>query len=443
MTLKRVLLVSYLFPPCGESGVQRNLKYAKYLPGCGWQPYILTTKEITYHVYDYSILSDIPKVAVLIRAGSFDPHRLSALISPPNISQSAHGAVRNANISKHPRALDLYRKLRDWIAFPDANMGWIPFAFQKGIKAIRENKIDIIIGSVGPYTSAILSKMLSKKTGIPYVLDFRDGWIDDPYLIRPTPLHKRAHSILERSIVAGANGVCVYGDYLYQQFAKRYPQLIGRMEVLTNGFDSADCEGIEPAHKKVSWRRIVFCGSLYEYFSPHFIKVISALRLLPEDILNTLEIVFVGRNELCEAQKFITAAGLNDHIKLMGYMPHHVALSYLISADASLLLLPIGDIQSYSGKIFEYLMIKKPIVACIEPEGTCAALLRRIGQADWIAPPANAERLCEVITLLAKQGWPQPSSDKIDQFNRKRLTERLAAFLKRTIERHRLELYLP
>jgi hypothetical protein len=84
-------------------------------------------------------------------------------------------------------------------------------------------------------------------------------------------------------------------------------------------------------------------------------------------------------------------------------------------------------------------MIKRPIVACIEPEGTCAKLLQRIGQADCIVPPANAERLCEVITTLATQGWPRPDSNQIDQFNRKRLTERLAAFLKTTIERHEVK----
>jgi glycosyltransferase involved in cell wall biosynthesis len=338
MALQRVLLISYFFPPCGESGVQRNLKYAKYLPDCGWQPYILTTKDITYHVYDYSLLSEIPKEAVVIRTESFDPHRLSALINPPNISQSAHSVVRNENLSKHSRVLDLYRKLRDWIAFPDANVGWIPFAFQKGVKAIREYEIDIIVGSVAPYTSAILSKMLSKKTGIPYVLDFRDGWIDDPYIIRPTRLHTWAHSILERSIITNADGVCVYGDFLYQQFAARYPQLIDRMEVLTNGFDPADCAGIEPAHKSVGWHRIVFSGSVYEYFAPHFAKLLVALQLLPKDVLNKLEIVFVGRIELHDAQKKIMAAGLSDHVKLLGYMPHTEALRYLLSADASLLL---------------------------------------------------------------------------------------------------------
>jgi len=439
MSMRRVMLVSYLFPPCGESGVQRNLKYAKYLLDCGWQPYILTTKDITYHAYDYSILSEIPKEVVLIRTESFDPHRLSAVIRPPNISHSAPGVVRNEKLSKHSGMLDLYRKLRDWIAFPDANIGWIPFAFQKGIRAIREYKIDIIVGSVGPYTSAILSKMLSKKAGIPYVLDFRDGWIDDPYLIRPTAIHKWAHNTLERSIVANANGVCVYGDYLYQQFARRYPHLIDRMEVVTNGFDPADCEGIEPAAKKAGWRRIVFSGSLFEYFAPQFDVIITALNLLPTDILSTIEIVFVGRNELQDAQNRILQAGLNDHVKLMGYMPHHVALSYLVSADASLLLLPIGDIQSYSGKIFEYFMVKKPIVACIEPEGSCAALLRRIGLANWIVPPGNAERLCEVITILASQGWPAAKSNQMDQFNRKYLAEKLAAFLKKTIEHPRRE----
>jgi hypothetical protein len=119
-------------------------------------------------------------------------------------------------------------------------------------------------------------------------------------------------------------------------------------------------------------------------------------------------------------------------------MQHQHALSFLISADAALLFLPIGDIQSYSGKIFEYFMIKRPILAGIEPEGTCAALLRQIGQSDWIVPPANSERLCEAITSLAEKGWPRPDNNQIDQFSRKSLTGRLASRLKDTIEHHTL-----
>ena len=84
-------------------------------------------------------------------------------------------------------------------------------------------------------------------------------------------------------------------------------------------------------------------------------------------------------------------------------------------------------------------MVKKPIVACIEPAGSCAALLRRSGLADWIVPPGNAERLCEVITILASQGWPAAKGNQVDQFNRKYLAEKLAAFLKKTIEHPRLE----
>ena len=155
--------------------------------------------------------------------------------------------------------------------FPDTCFAWIPFAFLKGYSLIKKHKIDAIVASVWPYSSAVVSYLLSKATGIPFILDFRDGWTDDPYLVRPTLLHKIAHRFLEKLVVSRANVVSVYGDYLRDRFAVRFPDV--RLEVLTNGYDPEDFVGIKPALKNEGLRRIVYSGSVYSIMM-HSLEVI-------------------------------------------------------------------------------------------------------------------------------------------------------------------------
>lgn len=424
----RVLLISYLFPPCGESGVQRNLKYAKYLLQFGWKPYILTVKDIFYHSYDYSLLNQLSKEVVIARTGSLDPYRIASILIRLFKFKNGNSQKQSQNDQKGKTwSMRIYRTLRDWLVFPDTCVAWIPFAFLRGFFIIKKHKIEAIVASVWPYSSAVVSYLLSKATGIPFMLDFRDGWTDDPYLGRPTVLHKNAHRFLEKLIVPRANAASVYGDFLRDLLAVKYPEL--RLEVLTNGFDPEDFVGIKPALKKEGLRRIVYSGSVYSNYT-FFRSMLDSLYDMPRSFLDKFEIVFVGRVEIPNAQDLISERGLEHNVKLIGYVAHTTAIEYLLSADALLFGLPAADIWAYSGKIFEYIMTKKPIISFVNNQGIAADLLRQIGCGDWILPPGQEKRFAEKITSISNLGWPELQNNDIEKFSRKDLTRRLAEILK-------------
>ena len=431
--MKKILLISYLFPPCGESGVQRNLKYVKYLPQFGWKPYVLTVKDIVYHSYDPTLIIEVPPEATIIRTESLDPFRIGYLLHGRSLPQkNSKGSKKN--IINSSLSLNFLRSFRNWMIFPDSSVGWLPFAVKRGLELIKEEKIDIILASLGPYSSAIAGCIISKLSGVPFIIDFRDGWTDDPHLIRPTRLHAAMHRFLEHKVVPSAAGICVYGDYLLERLMKRYPALSNSAITITHGFDTDDFDGIKPAPKATNRRRIVYCGSFYELYAPIFKNLIKSLLMLNGSVLETIEVVFVGRFEIFGAEAEITRNDLADHIKLTGYLSHKEALSYLLSADALLLVLPIGDIQAYSGKIFEYFAARKPIIACIEPEGTCAELLKKVGLADFIVKPDDAHMLASAIMKLSKHDWRFPTSASLEHFTRRNLTFRLSQFLEYVVD---------
>jgi glycosyltransferase involved in cell wall biosynthesis len=434
----KVLYLTYNFPPIGGSGIQRNLKNIKYLPTFGWVPFIVTVKMISYYVYDESLLSEIPSVARVIRTGSLDPLRLSALLMKGyRKKESAEaGPVKHRFFTEGSRIVKIYRSLfRDYLAFPDSQVGWIPFAYYRGLKTIRKYDIKVIYASAHRFSAAIIAYLLSKKTGIPYLLDFPDGWTDDPYFICPTNLHRRGNNYLERLTVGNANAVTVYGDYLSNCFLKKYPWLTNHIHVLPNGFDRDDIKGIVPKEKIGAKRRVVYMGSLYKHHEQNLIHFMRALKTLPDDILKETEVLFVGQY-YAKAINQVYEMELANVIKFLGYVSHELALSYLLSADASLLFIRSGDISSVTGKVFEYLMVRRPIIACIESRGICANILNQAGHHQWIASPDDSKGIAEIILKLDQLGWPRPQNNGgWIHFDRKSNTQKLASIFDSVISR--------
>ena len=429
MTLKKVLLISYLFPPVGGPGVQRALKFAKYLPEFGWDPVVLTVKAINYSVYDPSLLKELSSEVEIIRTESLDPQRLSVWAMPKSRSTDPDGSVLlNSRFREGSKALSLYRFCREAFAFPDPYVGWIPFAYWHGLKAIRRHKIEAIVVMMEPHSSAFVAKLLSRKTGVPYLLDLRDFWVG--YLPAPrfsTRLHRLANNLLEKWALRGASALTVFGEVLRSTLKERYPNL-AKCEVIPNGFDPMDIEGIVPAERPNERKRIVYQGSLGAHVSECCLAFLAALRILPDEVRNGIDVIFVGRAFL-GAKGEVAEAGLEQQITFLPYLPHKEALRYLRSADATLLFLPKNDRISMSGKLFEYLMVGSPIIACVEPDGVCAEMLRKAGCGAWITAPGDAQGLVETLAAMAKAGWPRPHSADIDQFSRRELTGRLAATL--------------
>jgi glycosyltransferase involved in cell wall biosynthesis len=425
-----VLLISYLFPPVGGGGVQRNLKYVKYLPKFAWEPWVLTVRHINYYVYDSSLLEEVPQSGHIVRTESLDPQRLTAFVAPSTSDVMARRrAFRNPRVSTTSLPVRIYRKVNGIFAFPDPQVGWIPFAYRKGLQIIREQNIKAIVASMGPISSTLIAYLLWRRTGVPYLLDFRDGWTHDPYLPMASPAHRWAHHKLERLVLKHASAVTVYGEPLAVKLRASYPDMSTRVDVLPNGFDRSDLEGVTAKPKERNDEfRIVYSGSLNTLHEANFLAVLGALTALPERLRSQVKVLFVGQ-AYGGAQERVKAFGLGEQVRFIEYVPHAEVLAYLLSADASLLLIPPTDEVSITGKVFEYLMVGAPVLACVEPRGVCAALLRSTGFGDWIAAPLDEAAIAQAIIAMSSKRGFKPAHAAAEEYSRERNTAKLAGRL--------------
>jgi glycosyltransferase involved in cell wall biosynthesis len=427
---RNVLFLSYLFPPIGGAGVQRNLKYVKYLPRFGWNPIVVTVKDIVYHVYDESLFADLPPDIRIFRTESFDPLRLSAVLMPHSKATMKRDGSGEATLWGRDLAVRAYRGIRDYIAIPDVQIGWVPFAVAAGLRLIRRYPVDVIYARSIPLSSTLVAHILSRITSIPYVLDFADAWTDDPYFIMPTKLHRKVHEFLERTAVGKAHGVTTYSEFLERILVTRYPSLAGRVQAIPNGFDSDDFKEIARRGQPGGKNEIVYMGTLNTHHAENFESLLEALKSLPSEISQSLRITFVG-SVFEKAIADVKKAGLRDLVEFTGYLAHKQALQHLTSASAGLLFVRSGDTSSVTGKVFEYLGARIPIIACAEREGLCADILRKAGIDEWITPPGDPIALAGTISRLAEKGWPRPDSWKLDQFERSTAAQSLAKLFER------------
>jgi glycosyltransferase involved in cell wall biosynthesis len=418
-----------MFPPVGGGGVQRSLKFVKYLPASGWIPVVVTVRNIAYYVYDARLLEEIPPGIEIVRTESVDPLRLAGLFL-----NSRHGSKtdkpQNSRIVEGSALVTLYRALRRLLFFPDAQLGWIPFAVLASRKKLGRSGIDAIYSPGAPYSSAVIAYILSRLHGIPYVIDFRDGWTDDIYHQPPSRAHRWAHQRLERLVVTNASAVCVYGEWLAKRLAERYPTSAKRIVTIPNGFDPADLNGVIAAEKTPEKHRLVYSGSLFAHHREAFITVLRALTALHPTLLSRIELFVVGQT-YAEITEDIVNAKLDSQVRLCGYVSHARALAYLLSADASLLIVKKGDLGSVTGKVFELLMLRTPIIALAEKDGACAQVLRSAESDHYLYAPDDSAGVSRALESLASGRMMQRDANKAAQFSRTDQAAKLAQVLDR------------
>lgn len=428
---KRLLLVSYDFPPTGGGGVQRNVKFLKYLSRLGWDTSVLTVRERPFFVYDESLLKEV-EGSTIFRSMSLDPvsvgFKVKKVLAKVKSLFGSGSVETAAKLSEGAWYVGAYRKIRDWTLLPDGACGWIPFANRLGYKIARSEKPDILLGTFPGPSNAFVTYNIAKKFKIPYVLDFRDAWLDDPYTTFPSAFHRYYHAHYEKKIVLGAAKVIVYGDPLKEILELKYPVLKGKVEVITNGFDPEDLDGLVPVQRNESKVRLVYSGAVYIDRRETFVTFIGAVCTLPKHILEKLEVIFVG-DKLAWTEELVASSGLKDVVRFTGYLPHKEALNYLSSADAALMFLKKGDTVALTGKIFEYIGLGLPIIACVEPLGACATLLSSINHAQGVCSPSSTQEIASRIIALVNGELPALSRDGVNVFSRKYHTERLSQLM--------------
>ena len=366
--MKKVLFLSYYFPPMGMGGVQRAAKFCKYLPEFGWQPLVVTVKDTAYYAYDESLAEDIKNIRV-VRTGSLDPLRVMFIL------RKLFGKNSDKNTASGSRKYIFFERLLRWLLIPDSKVLWIPFAFINAVKIIHSENIPVVFSTSPPLSSHITGFLLKIFTKVKWAADFRDHWVINEKKDYPTVFHKIIHSFIKKIIIRNADYITGVSNGIVEEMSGALPENTPACSVIFNGYDEDDFPD-ELLKKDNNRFKIVYAGTFNEIHSPiDFLNGLKNAVDRDREISDNIEFIHCGvsigfsiRDEAEKIGNIVTEAG---------YMQHKDMINKILNANLLLLIqsemCPRGMIP---GKLFEYLASGIPILAII-PEGDAAELIRR------------------------------------------------------------------
>jgi glycosyltransferase involved in cell wall biosynthesis len=412
--MKQLLMVSYHYPPDGSSsGVLRTSKFSKYLSNYGWLPHILTVKEGLYSVTDYELIGDIPSEAVVYRTLALD-------------------SARHLAVNGHHLAI---------FTIPDRYVTWFPFGAVRGLLALRKAPIRALYSTSPPPTAHLIAAFLKVISGLPWVADFRDPWIEEGIYPLPGTLRFRLEAALERLIVRKADRLIVTTPLLRKDFLARYPELpADKIKVIYNGYDEADFAALrKPA---ASGRfEILHAGLVTPEFRDPFpvLNVVSSLIANADLLCDEVQVTFLGGGSYTQSAKFreqIAQLRLDKVVKVSERISHKEALQRSQQATVLLLLQASDDTRSLiPAKAFEYLRSGRPIIA-LTFEGSTANLLKGMNHCFVVSPNDESRLRCVVMSLY--RAWRRsPDGMEINssfsRYERSNLTGELASVLEELV----------
>jgi glycosyltransferase involved in cell wall biosynthesis len=401
---RKVLVLAYFFPPIGGAGVQRVLKFVKYLPEHGYEPIVVTTRSRDYPAMDASLLAEVP-------AGT------------PVLSASDPRLLRFGALGLDYLGLTGLRALAAW---PDEASAWIPAATICALRAIRRHRPSVIFSSAPPFSAHLAAWAAARATGLPWVADFRDEFSANPHSETRTDLIQRISIPLERRLVSDAARVVTVAEYFAIEGATAQSD---RRITLVNGVDAADVPDV-PRDGLPDKFRLSFVGTLYG--ERDLAPVVAALRALAARGTidpSRCELRIVGNMWLREDPD----AGAVPVVST-GYVAHRDAVSEMQEATVLVFYAPDSS-PAPSGKIFEYLACERPIL-CVARHDNLARRLVDEWSAGRGAEPSDVEQIASAIAALYAQ-WETGDlsapaglrAKVIGRYSRRRLTAELAAVL--------------
>ena len=400
---RRVLFVSYFFPPLGGAGVQRATKFVKYLPGAGWEPVVVTTRSRWYPVRDETLAQDVPPGTRVVAARELT---LPRRIAPPL-----------GLLPGEPNRL---------LTLPDEMAGWIPWATRAALREIERRRPDVVFTTSAPYSAHLVGLLLKRRTGLPWVADFRDEWTTNPEAGEQPAWVRAATTGLERAVLAGADHVTVTTDD-----ARLAAPLDGRRTTITNGVDPDDVDAAAGAAPPGDRFRLSFVGTMYagRDCAPVFAalkRLAAAGRIDPSRV----EFRIVG-NVWLPQQPDAGAVSITQ----TGYVEHATALREMAEASALVVYLPSAS-RAIPGKLFEYLGTGRPVLSVAHPDNQPSRIVRELDAGHAVAPEdeAGMERALEDLWQRWEAGQLAAGDAgrrerALARFSRERLTADLAKVL--------------
>ena len=426
MELKKILIITYYFPPAGGPGVQRWLKFVKYLPDFGIQPIVYIPENPTYPIIDEGLLSEVSDKAIIIKKKIIEPYGLASVFSKNKTKKISSGIISNAR--KQTRLEQLLIWIRGNLFIPDARVLWVKPSVRYLEKYIQENNIETIITSGPPHSLHLIGLHLKKNLTIKWIADFRDPWTTIGYhkALRLSDYSKKKHKTLEKTVLNTADTIFVTSNTTKIEFQAITNKPI---EVITNGFD---VEKVEPQSLDEKFT-LAHIGSLLSERNPIILwQVLSELVKEVSDFSNHFQLKLIGTVSQ-EILDTLQSYNLNEFINYLGYVSHQEAIAHQRKSQV-LLLVEINSKDTMSiipGKLFEYMVSERPILA-IGPRGSDFAEIITTTNTGVFFDYGEKDKLKSVILNFYHQfleGKLKSNAVGLQQYSRKNLTEKLAKLI--------------
>ena len=429
--MKRVLIITYYWPPSGGSGVQRWVKFSKYLPSQGWQPVIYTPENPDMPSIDQSLYSDIPGEAEIIKRPITEIYSIYRRIS----GNKGGGEVNPINSQKKTLKQKLMLAIRGNLFIPDPRISWLRPSVRFLKKYLREHPVDVIVSTGPPHSMHLIAREVSKATGIPWVADFRDPWTRMFYFkhLALSDWARNKHEKLEKMVLDDASAVVAVSPLVQEEFKTMTGN---RIELVTNGYDPEDFgQVVEPD----GHFNIVHTGLFASDGNPETLwKVLSDLCREDARFADQLRIRLVGKNDTMILDS-IHAAGLERNLVDLGYRDHTVAVREQMGS--TMVILPLRKEPEYRatlpGKLFEYLGSQRPVLGIGQTDGAMARILADTGAGETFEWDDEAGIRTYVLKrwekFLAGDDDSVPDNN-IEQYSRKATARKMAALLESLID---------
>ena len=424
--MKKVLIIAYYWPPAGGPGVQRWLKFVKYLPDFDIEPIVYVPENATYPIIDQDLINHVNKNVTVLKQPIKEPYKLASIFSKKSTTTISSGIIKAEKRQSFVEKMLLY--VRGNFFIPDARVGWVNPSVDYLSNYIKTNAVDVIITTGPPHSMHLIGLELQKRFAVKWIADFRDPWTSIGYHkeLKLTDKSAQKHKDLERLVLTKADTVITTSFTTKQEFAEITQKPI---HIITNGYDIETIE--KPAlDTKFTINHI---GSLLSKRNPHILwQALNEILQENDQFRSDFQLQLIGKvsSEIIDTIKDFK---LDNYLNVLGYVSHTEALKYQRSSQV-LLLIEIDSFETIGiipGKLFEYMAAERPILAIGPKQSDVEKIIKDTNAGKYF----NYDNLQEVKQyLLDCYEKYQQSSLKVhgiglQYFSRKKLTEKLAGVI--------------
>lgn len=423
--MRKLLFITYFWPPSGKATLHWPLKIIKYLPEYSWQPVVLTTEEDTFTTKDFSLLKDVDPDLKVFKSKSYEPFNLYRKFTGKKPGEEL---IASETISKSDKRLS--HRLSIWIRMnlfvPDSRIGWYISAVKYGRKILKENKIDAVISIGPPHSTHLIGKKLSKIFSIPFIPVLIDPWVDIVYYKG----FKRSKPTLwmdnkfEKSVIAQSSHTVFVTESTREDYNKKYPLLKEKSSVLYWGYNEDDFKNLltNPHLKEAGVKTLVHAGNIFDYQNPENLWKAIRTNINRNEKFKIKFLGTIGPG----IKQSIEQNGLSGITEYAGFLPYKEMLQELLKADY--LLVCATEKRHVPGKLFEYLRAGKPIIAFGKDNEEVKDMLMKANAGMLFRYDEDVSSFFDAVQSF------NTNTALIKKFDRKFITVQLSEILNRVVK---------